>query len=46
MAEVMEVSLKTENRRSRCPVSRFRQWLRRAEGHGGTAVDDHAWRCR
>jgi hypothetical protein len=46
MAEVMGVSLKTEKRRSRCPVFRFRSWVRRAEGFRGIAIEDHAWRCR
>jgi hypothetical protein len=30
------VSLKTEERRSHTTVSRFRPWVRRAEGYGGT----------
>jgi len=46
MAEAMEVSLKTEKRRSRCLVARFRPWVRRAEGYGGIAIEDLAWRCR
>jgi len=32
----MGVSLKTEQRRSHSAVSRFRPWVRRAEGCGGT----------
>jgi hypothetical protein len=36
LAEVMEVSLKTEKRRSHTTVSSFRQRVRRAEGYWGT----------
>src|SRR5512136_2266125 len=36
MAEVMEVSLKTEQRRSHSAVSSFRPWVRPAEGCWGT----------
>jgi len=36
MAEVMGVSLKTEQRRSHTTVSSFRPWVRRAEGYWGT----------
>ena len=32
----MEVSLKTEERRSHSAVSSFRPWVRRAEGYRGT----------
>jgi len=32
----MEVSLKTEQRRSHSEVSSFRPWVRRAEGYRGT----------
>ena len=35
-AKVMGVSLKTEKRSSHITVSSFRQWVRRAEGWGGT----------
>jgi hypothetical protein len=38
----MGVSLKTEKRRSQCPVSISRQWLRRAEGLPGMTTED--WR--
>src|SRR5512136_3508664 len=36
MAEAMEVSLKTEQRRSHTAVSRFGPRVRRAEGYRGT----------
>ena len=36
MAEATGVSLKTEQRRSHSAVSRFRPWVRRAEGYRGT----------
>jgi hypothetical protein len=36
MAEVMGVSLKTEQRRSHTAVTSFRPWVRRAEGYSGT----------
>jgi hypothetical protein len=39
-AKVMGVSLKTEKRRSHCPVFGFRQWLRRAEGLPGMTTED------
>jgi hypothetical protein len=35
MAEAMEVSLKTEQRRSHTAVSSFGPWVRRAEGYRG-----------
>jgi hypothetical protein len=38
--EVMGVSLKTEKRRSQCPVFSFRQWVRRAEGLPGMTTED------
>jgi hypothetical protein len=38
--EVMGVSLKTEKRRSQCPVFSFRQRLRRAEGLPGMTTED------
>jgi hypothetical protein len=40
MAEVTGVSLKTEKRRSRCPVFSFGPWLRRAEGLLGMTTED------
>jgi len=46
VAPVMGVSLKTEKQRCRCPVSRFRPWVRRAEGYWGITIEGHAWRCR
>jgi hypothetical protein len=39
-AKVMGVSLKTERRRSQCPVFSFRQRLRRAEGLPGMTTED------
>jgi hypothetical protein len=36
----MEVSLKTEKRRSRCPVFRFRQRVREAEGLPGMTTEE------
>jgi len=36
----MGVSLKTEKRRSQCPVFSFRQRLRRAEGLPGMTTED------
>jgi hypothetical protein len=38
--EVMGVSLKTEKRRSHCPVFSFRRRLRRAEGLPGMTTED------
>jgi len=36
MVEAMEVSLKTEQRRSHTAASSFGPWVRRAEGYRGT----------
>jgi len=38
--EVMGVSLKTEKRRSQCPVFSFRPRVRRAEGLPGMTTED------
>jgi hypothetical protein len=38
--EVMRVSLKTDKRRSHCPVFSFRPRLRRAEGLPGMTTED------
>jgi len=57
MVEVTGVSLKTEKRRGRCPVTGSRPWVRRAEGlparrayrpegYRGMAIEDPAWRCQ
>ena len=40
IAEVMGVSLKTEKRRSHCPVFSFRPRVRRAEGLPGMTTED------
>jgi hypothetical protein len=38
--QVMGVSLKTEKRRSHCPVFSFRPWVRRAEGLLGMTTEN------